>query len=212
MLTLLTESRGVVGASASRARRGSRVVVEPMHTLRVTLEERVGAELLRLRDSEVETARLRLTARLDALASAGKALRWARALLPPLVREPHAWVALVELLDKLDAPVAVDPTSALATAGLQLVEAAGWGFELRACVRCGAPCPEARAGHFDPRRGGLVCRACGAARRVLSGAERVAIEAARDGGLDLPSIELATDVVAWIDAALEAHAMVAPRA
>lgn len=211
VVTLLTEARGVVAAVAHRARRGARLPVEPMHTLRVTLDERVGAELFRLRESRIETPRTRLLARLDGLEAAGKGLRWARGMLPPHVAEPHAWDAVLDLLNDLDADPPGPAAPALATAGLQLLESVGWGFELRACVRCGTVCPEGKAAQFDPAAGGLVCRDCGGARIVLSAADRRALEDARDAGLAIASEELARAAVSWVDAALAAHDVVAPR-
>src|SRR6185503_14079906 len=94
VLSLFTESLGRVSALARAARKSRRRfggALEPMHTLRVHLEERARAELLGLRDASIDVARLRLPSDLDRMTAAGKALGWIRRAAPPRVAEPATW-------------------------------------------------------------------------------------------------------------------------
>ncbi|HEY3593570.1 MAG TPA: DNA repair protein RecO, partial [Polyangiaceae bacterium] len=103
MVTLFTEEVGKVSAMARGARKSSRrfaAALEPMHGLSVALDERPGAELLALRESNVVRPRIHLLGDLDRLSAAGRALRWVRAGSPPRTPEPEVWSELEALLDR----------------------------------------------------------------------------------------------------------------
>jgi DNA repair protein RecO (recombination protein O) len=207
VLTLLTETLGRVSALARGARKSSRRfggALEPMHTLRIDFDERAGAELGTLRDATLERVRARLTANLDRLDAAGRALGWVRRAAPPSRPEPDVWLVLVELLDRLDAEGPVDARKELAESGLRLLSAFGWGIELERCVGCGKPCEPARSAMLDPVRGGLVCRSCGGARLVLAGRLRQRLALA---GRGQPALEAGdvTVTLELVEAALAAH-------
>jgi DNA repair protein RecO (recombination protein O) len=206
VVTLLTASRGVLAASARGARRSARRfgALEPMHELAVTFDL-LGGDVARLVEARIDRLRLRLAADLARLDAAGRLLRWTRRAAPPGVPEPDAFEVVSGALEALDAPGALaHPRSILAAAGLELLEALGWGVDLERCVACGRVCPPGAAGSIDPVRGGLVCRACGGARRVWSGELRAAVLAARSGGAPLP--DPAADVVLEVvEAVLDAH-------
>jgi DNA repair protein RecO (recombination protein O) len=186
------------GARRSQKRFGG--ALEPFHTLRIEVEEPGMGELFQLREATIETMRLRLTEDLERMDAAGRALGWVRTAAPPRIAEPEVWRAITNLLDRLNAPSAIDPKLVLAEEGMRLLAAFGWGLDLERCVRCGKPCEPQKAALVDPTRGGLVCRACGGARLRIAGAARARLVAGR---LEPGDVEVALDIV---ERALEAHA------
>jgi len=208
VVTLFTEARGIVSAVGRSARKSSRrfPALEPMHLLRVGLEERAGAELAQLTESAIVRPRLGIVQDLDRLDAAGAALRWVRRAAPPHHPEPALWSEINDLLDRLDdAGPGPSPRALLAGAGLRLLAAIGWGLDLARCVRCGRPCEPGASACVDAAEGGLVCRACGGARTLLRGERRERLLAAsrgEDAALDPDDVKAALEIV---DAALAAH-------
>jgi len=180
--------------------------IEPMHLLRVGLEERPGGDVATLIESSIARPRLVLVSSLDRLEAAGRALRWVRTAAPPHTPEPSIWVEINTLLDQLDAPdVAASPAAMVAGMGLRLLAAVGWGLDLGRCVRCGRACEPGASAYLDPGEGGLVCRACGGGRVLLRGERRERLLAAiqgDDAALGAEEVRLALEIV---DAALAAH-------
>jgi DNA repair protein RecO (recombination protein O) len=214
VVSFFTEQLGKVSAMARGARKSTRrfaAALEPMHTLRVTLDERPGAELLHLREGSVIRARARLIGDLNRMQAAGQALRWVRAGSPTRTPEPEVWAELEVLLDRLDDPT--DPLPAethLAASGLRLLRNLGYGLELDACVRCGKRCDPARSAYVASALGGLICQACGGgqstAHHLIDAETRQRLWAAargRDAALEPRDTALALRLV---DEALEAHA------
>jgi DNA repair protein RecO (recombination protein O) len=213
VLTLFTRSRGVLAAAARSARKSARRfgALEPIHELMVDVELREGSEVGRLVESRIERARPRATATLERLDAAGRILRWLRRGSPAGVPEVAAWDAVSRALDALDDVAAVDAAAVLAGTGLVLLETLGWGLDLERCVACGRPCPDGAPAMIDPSRGGLMCRACGGARRTLSAAVRAELLAARREGPTSALGEAARlAALDLVDAVLEEH--VAPTA
>lgn len=208
VLTFLTEERGLVSANARAARASSKRFsgLEPMHLLAVTLEQREGRDLYNLVEAQIQRPRLTLTAHLDRLEAAGRALRWIRDASPREVPEPEVWEEANHLLDALDDPsLKLTPLVTLAAAGLRLLKAFGWGLDLRRCVSCGKQASERASAAFDATRGGLVCQSCGGARMVLPAGLRLRLAEASEGvedGLSLEDGQFASDLV---EATLAAH-------
>jgi DNA repair protein RecO (recombination protein O) len=209
VLGLFSEKLGRLSALARGARKSRKRfggVLEPMHTLSVSVDERPGAELCTLREAKLETVRTRLTSDLDRMEVAGRALGWVRRASPPRTPEPDVWVALVDLLDRLDDPIAAPtPRKELAEAGLRLLVAFGWGLDLSRCVSCGKPCPDGSAAMVDVARGGLVCKSCGGARLRLAGptkARLIRAAAGEIGALEAGDVDAALDLT---DRAFRAH-------
>lgn len=206
VVTLVTEQVGKVAAIVRGARRGSKRVggaLEPVHTISVVLDDK-GAELATLKEAQVVRARTAVTASLEALESAGVALRWARHAFPPRTPEPEGWRVLISLLDVLDARVG-SPRRELARAGLGMLAALGYALDLERCVVCGRPCPPSKAACVDPARGGLVCRSCGGSSTVLLPATREAARTLAAGGSDV-SEEQSETILGIVDRAMAAHA------
>jgi DNA repair protein RecO (recombination protein O) len=210
VLTLLTRSLGKVSALARGARRSSKrfgSALEPMHTLRIELEERPGAELFTLTSAQLQRPRAGILRSLHALEAAGRALSWVRRAAPPRTPEEGAYAALEGLLDSLaDAESATAVSVALGAAGLALLSTFGWGIDFERCVRCGRQATERQSASVDAARGGLICRNCGGARVRLTAAarERMARAAAGDSQALLP--EDSAPALDLVDAALGAHA------
>lgn len=207
IVTLVTEQVGKLSAIARGARKGSRRLagsLEPVHTVAVMLEDK-GGDLATLKEARVVRARTGLTGRLEALESAGVALRWARHAFPPRTPEPQGWRILVELLDVLDGGD-VPVRRELARAGLAMLAALGYALDLEQCVVCGRPCAPTKAACVDPVRGGLVCRSCGGASTVLLPELRHAARALAAGqGADVTDEQAAT-LLELVDRAMAAHA------
>lgn len=208
IVTLLVEPLGVVAASARSARRSTKrfASLEPLHGLVVTLDRREGAELASLVEADIARPRLGVARSLERLDAAGHALRWVREGSPPQVPEPEVWAELNALLDRLDDGALLRPPAVeLAAAGLRLLRSFGWGLDLRHCVRCGRDAGTAAAA-VDPALGGLVCRACGGARQVLSGAQRVRVARAAEGDEDALLSDDAAAAIELVEATLRSHA------
>jgi DNA repair protein RecO (recombination protein O) len=213
IVTFFTEERGMVSAVARSALKSSKRFpsLEPMHLLRVGLEERSGAELGVLAEASISRTRLGLTADLACLEAAGHALRWVRRAAPPLTPEPALWAVINGFLDDLDVSVGAPdegpaPTARLAGFGLRLLAAIGWGLDLERCVRCGRSCDGAASAFVDPAEGGLVCRACGGARLLLREGRRARFLAATQGDDAALQGDDPTAAIELVEATLVAHA------
>lgn len=160
VVTLLTARDGVVPAIAKRARAATakrKIVVEPFHTLTVEIAPG-GGELAHLRASTLDVARTSLLENAAAMEIAGTATRWTRSLSPQRTPEPEVFDALESLLDALAEGAPHD--GALATFGLRLLDALGYGLELAACARCARPRPAGKSAFLNARGGGVVCESC----------------------------------------------------
>jgi DNA repair protein RecO (recombination protein O) len=182
VITLLTETSGLVAVSARGVRKGSKRyggVLEPMHRLHVTLEH-PERDIARLEEARVDAMRLAITANLEASLCAGYWLRFARALAHPHGDEGA-------LFRVTDGALAMLDENASEAARLEhlvpfaMLASVGYALELGACVSCGKPCPGDRPSAVDGRRGGLLCRSCGFARTVLSPDLREVLRGAHAG-------------------------------
>lgn len=160
IVAFLTERAGVVSAIAKRARASSgrrALVLEPFHTLAIELAPSSG-ELASLRSATIQTARPALLESAERLDAAGTVTRWVRALSPTRVPEPVVFAALEHALDRLcEEP---RPERVATAFGLELLEALGYGIELRGCARCARPRPEGRPAYVSGAGGGVVCETC----------------------------------------------------
>lgn len=207
VVTLFTETLGRVSALARAARKSTRRFggsLEPIHTLRVGLDERFGSELYTLKEASIEIARRRIVSDLSRLEAAGKALGWLRRAAPARTAEPEVWEATSALFDRLD-QIEFLPRLQLAEYGLRLLGAVGWGIDFERCVRCGRACPPDQTAMADAARGGLVCRACGGARLRLQAATRARLAAAARGELGVLLDEDFDRALELVEHGLQAH-------
>jgi DNA repair protein RecO (recombination protein O) len=180
--------------------------LEPFHTIEVWVDDKSdrGRDLGVLREARIARMRQGIVTSLEALDAAGMALRWARHLFSARTAEPEAWAILIGLLDALDA--GAPPKASLALAALRLLSAMGYGLDLGQCVKCGRECPETRKAFLDAAHGGLICRACGGAARVISPEVRAIGRALQRGERRDVTEAQATELLGIIDEAMAAHA------
>ncbi len=213
--TFFTEEHGKLSAIVRGARKSTKRfggALEPIHGLFVSLEDK-GKELCVLKEARIERPRTGLASSLEAMETAGQALRWIRHLCPFRTPEPEAWRSLVALLEALDTPgEPAELRTRLATFGLQLLTDMGYALELERCIRCGTPCPEGRSAFVDASAGGIVCTSCGGARRTISGELRALAVRAQRGGLVPLSWALAGTLIEIAEEAMAAHAGFDPKA
>jgi DNA repair protein RecO (recombination protein O) len=209
IVSLFTQELGRVSALARGARKSQRRfggALEPFFTLSVRLEERARSELFVLTEAAIRTPRLKLLDQLSRMDAAGRALSWVRRAAPVRTPEIEAFRHIERLLDRLADRGQVDPEREQAEVGLSLLAAFGWGIDFERCVRCGKPCPEDRPSGVDTALGGLVCTACGGARRRLDAALRKRLARAasgESGALGPEDTRVALDLV---DAVFSSHA------
>jgi DNA repair protein RecO (recombination protein O) len=210
IVSLMTESLGRVSALARGARKSQKRfggALEPLHTLRVKLDEQAGRELLQLRECQIACARRELLSGLKRLQSGLTALSWLHKVAPERTREPAAYLSVLNLLDALNSQG--DDTRAeanLAEFGLHLLTAIGFGFQLERCVRCDASCPEGRAALVDASKGGLVCRSCGGASLKLEAPTRQRFILACRGALGVLQDEDLGPAMSLVKRGLSSHA------
>jgi DNA repair protein RecO (recombination protein O) len=216
--TFFTRELGKVAAVVRGARRSARRfggALEPIHELVVSIED-TGKELCVLKEARIGRPRIAITASLEAMDAAGQALRWVRHVCPPRTPEPAAWTSLERLLGALEGlpPTAREAAHAanasLAVFGLRLLTDIGYALELDRCIRCGRACPEGRPAFVDAAAGGVVCTACGGARRTLSGPLRTLAAQAQRGEHAALSVPDAATLVAVVEDAMAAHAGLDP--
>ena len=211
VLTLFTEAIGRVSVLARSARRSQKRfggALEPIHTLHAELDERPKSELYGLRSAKLEIARVVLTRDLERMSVAGRALSWIRHAAPARTPEPALWSLIHALFDRLDdASEQRAPSLLLASAGLAVTQALGFGLDFERCVRYGKACPAGQPALLDAARGGLVCRACGGGRVRLDPELRRRLSRTASGetpfGLEPDDGNTA---LAIVEAVLRAHA------
>ena len=210
MVSLFTEEHGRIDAFAPSARRPTktkRLLLEPLHTLRVGLVERSGRDLPSVRSATVALPRTALLGSLEGLEAAGQLLRWLRSSLPARHPEPDAWGLATESLDEM-ASGRGSATATLASFGLRFLGIIGYQLELGQCIRCGKLCPEKRPAYLDPGAGGVRCAACGGGPFLASGDARAHMAALMGGGSPderTPTSDEIAEIVTWLGAAYDAH-------
>ncbi len=184
IVTLLTEDFGKVSAIARGARKSQRRfggALQPYVVMRA--EYRLGrGDLAHLERVSVDRSFLNLLRNLEGIGAAGAALAVVRERLPEHEPEPAVFAMTTRCLEALDAGA---PTQEAAmTLHLQVLAELGFAPTLDRCVHCGKVPAPGRSASFDAGRGGIVCRACGGGRLVLSsGALRRWVAAQSNEGL-----------------------------
>jgi DNA repair protein RecO (recombination protein O) len=205
---LFTEKLGHITSLARGARRGGKrySCLEPMHTLSLGITATSRGEFVPLKEACLAQPRLRLTAHLDEMRGAGRALRWIRKVAPPRTPEPDAFQTLSWFLDELDRHAgSQDVDAKLAAFGLRMLTTFGWGLQLSSCVRCGRLCPEGRPAYLNPERGGLVCRTCGGGPIKLTAELRREMLASVSDLEQSPSFSEPQRVLKLVDRSLATH-------
>jgi DNA repair protein RecO (recombination protein O) len=207
LVTAFTLDLGVMTLSARSARRATSKLgpLEPVQTLRVTVDVHSGRDIGKLVDSRVERPRVKLLSDAARLDAAFKLLLWTRAVMAPHQVEPVVFTEVDAALDDLEC--GLDVSSVLGGVGLSMLGSLGYALELSACVVCDRACGPSSPAFARARLGGLVCRSCGGGDPgdVLLSAElrRAALARLQDRGVALPNAETLVELV---DAAFAAHA------
>jgi DNA repair protein RecO (recombination protein O) len=168
IVTLLTEDEGKLSALARGARRSQRRfggALQPYVLMRA--EYRPGrGELAHLERVSVERSFHGILQSLDAIGAAGAAMAVIRERVPDHEPEPAVFDASIRFLSALHdgAP----PEECLLSLQIRVLTVLGFAPTLDQCVGCGKIPAPGRAASFDATRGGIVCRACGGGRLVLS--------------------------------------------
>ena len=103
---------------------------------------------------------------LEAIGAAGAALAVIRERVPDHEPEPAVFDATVRFLEALNA--GAPPEEGLLSLQIRALAVLGFAPTLDRCVYCGKVPAPGRSASFDAARGGIVCRACGGGRLVLS--------------------------------------------
>jgi len=123
-------------------------------------------ELAHLERVSVDRSFHEILRSLEAIGAAGAALAVIRERVPDHEPEPAVFDATVRFLKALNdgAP----PEEALLSLQIRALAVLGFAPTLDRCVHCGKTPAPGRSASFDAARGGIVCRACGGGRLVLS--------------------------------------------
>jgi DNA repair protein RecO (recombination protein O) len=103
---------------------------------------------------------------LEAIGAAGAALAVIRERVPDHEPEPAVFDAAVRFLAALNDGAPVE--EALLCLQIRALALLGFAPTLDRCVHCGKVPGPGRPASFDAARGGIVCRACGGGRLILS--------------------------------------------
>lgn len=170
IVTLLTEDYGKISALARGARRSQRRfggALQPYVLMNAHFRPGRG-ELAHLESVSVDRSFHAILRSLGAIGAAGAALAVIRERLPDHEPEPAVFDATVRFLEALNG--AAPPAEALLSLQIRALALLGFAPTLDRCVRCSKTPARGRSASFDATRGGIVCRACGGGRLVLSAA------------------------------------------
>ena len=170
IVTLLTEDDGKISALARGARRSQRRfggALQPYVLMNAHFRPGRG-ELSHLERVSVDQSFHGILRSLEAIGAAGAAMAVIRERIPDHEPEPEVFDAAVRFLAALDR--GAPPEEALLTLQIRVLTVLGFSPTLEQCVGCGKVPAVGRAASFDASRGGIVCRACGGGRLVLSAA------------------------------------------
>jgi DNA repair protein RecO (recombination protein O) len=123
-------------------------------------------ELAHLERVSVDRSFHHILRSLEAIGAAGAAMAVIRERVPEHEPEPGVFDAAVRFLAALDQGAPAE--EALLTLQIRVLTMLGFSPTLDRCVGCGKVPAQGRAASFDATRGGIVCRACGGGRLVLS--------------------------------------------
>lgn len=200
-MTLLTETDGKVSAIARGARKSQRRfggALQPYVVMDAHYHPGRG-ELAHLQRVTVDRSFLRILRDLEAIGAAGAALAVIRERLPDHEPEPAVFAIAVEFLAALDA--GAPPEESLLTLHIRVLNLLGFSPTLDRCVACTKIPSVGRSASFDARRGGIVCRACGGGKLVLS-SKALRLWAAVEGSDAFPEARWGADERAQIGKAL----------
>lgn len=170
IVTLLTEDFGKISALARGARRSQRRfggALQPYVLMNALFRPGRG-ELAHLERVTVDQSFHGILRSLEAIGAAGAALAVIRERVPEHEPEPAVFDSAVRVLDALNRGAPAEES--LLSLQIRVLTILGFAPTLDRCVGCGKTPAQGRAASFDASRGGIVCRACGGGRLILSAA------------------------------------------
>ncbi|UCH30519.1 MAG: DNA repair protein RecO [Myxococcales bacterium] len=170
IVTLLTEDFGKISALARGARRSQRRfggALQPYVLMNALFRPGRG-ELAHLERVTVDQSFHGILRSLEAIGAAGAALAVIRERVPEHEPEPAVFDSAVRFLDALNRRAPAEES--LLSLQIRVLTILGFAPTLDRCVGCGKTPAQGRAAPFDASRGGIVCRACGGGRLILSAA------------------------------------------
>ena len=168
IVTLLTEDHGKISALARGARKSARRfggALQPYVLMQAHYRTGRGS-LAHLEQVSVDRSFHGILRRLDAIGSAGAAMAVIRERLPEHEPEREVFDVAIRFLAALDEGAPSEES--LLSLQIRVLTILGFAPTLDRCVGCGKVPAPGRAASFDAARGGIVCRACGGGRLVLS--------------------------------------------
>ena len=123
-------------------------------------------ELAHLERVSVDRSFHEILRSLEAIGAAGAALAVIRERVPDHEPEPAVFETAVWFLRALNEGAPAE--EALLCLQIRVLALLGFAPTLDQCVHCAKTPAQGRAASFDAMRGGIVCRACGGGRLVLS--------------------------------------------
>ncbi|HSN83191.1 MAG TPA: DNA repair protein RecO [Polyangiales bacterium] len=168
IVTLLTEDFGKISVLARGARKSQRRfggALQPYVLMNACFRPGRG-ELAHLDRVSVDRSFSGILRSLSSIGAAGAALALIRERVPDHEPEPAVFETAVRFLAALDQGVPVE--EALLSLQIRVLTSLGFAPTLDRCVHCGKMPAPGRAASFDAARGGIVCRACGGGRLILS--------------------------------------------
>jgi len=123
-------------------------------------------ELAHLESVSVDQSFHEILRSLGAIGAAGAGMALIRERVPDHEPEPAVFDAAVRFLAALNEGAPAE--EALLCLQIRVLALLGFTPTLDRCVHCGKMPASGRAASFDATRGGIVCRACGGGRLVLS--------------------------------------------
>ncbi len=181
IITVLTEERGRLSLIARNARRsqkrfGGALVACTLMSIQYS---RGRGDLHRLRAASPTRYFPKLLGQLDRVMLTGRVLELVRLLAPQDEPQPRLFAETLAFFEEMGDTEELE--SVALRFQIRALTLAGMSPNLQACVSCGARPQEGRAAMFGPVKGGIVCRACGGGRHLLSGSTREALLAAKQG-------------------------------
>lgn len=170
IVTLLTEDFGKISALARGARRSQRRfggALQPYVLMNALFRPGRG-ELAHLERVSVDQSFHGILRSLEAIGAAGAALAVIRERVPEHEPEPAVFDSAVRVLDALNRGAPAEES--LLSLQIRVLTILGFAPTLDRCVGCGKTPAQGHAASFDASRGGIVCRACGGGRLILSAA------------------------------------------
>ena len=182
IVTLLTESHGLVALMARGARKSTKRfagALEPFGVIDAELSLGRG-EVGRLVGARLVRGFPALLKSLSAMEQLGRALELVRVATPPRESDADLIATVIRLFEVVQE--GAEPQAARAAFELRYLSLLGLSPRVEACSRCDRAPRPGQSALFDPAVGAIVCRACGGGPMRLGASVRERMAASVLGG------------------------------